>query len=65
MPTVSRRLGDYAKQGEEVFAMAHSTTVIDCREQCTKYESECMQRGKSAAKCRDDRRRCERTCIFK
>lgn len=45
--------------------MAHSTTVIDCREQCAKFESECTQRGESAAKCRDDRRRCERTCIFK
>jgi hypothetical protein len=45
--------------------MTHSTTVLDCREQCAKFEAECSRRGGSAAKCRDERRRCERTCVFK
>lgn len=45
--------------------MTHATTVIDCREQCAKFEADCLQRGESTSKCHDERRRCEKSCVFK
>jgi hypothetical protein len=45
--------------------MAHAKTVIDCREQCRKFEAECQQRGDQGSKCQEEERRCERACIFK
>ena len=45
--------------------MARTATVVDCRQQCRKMESECMDKGDSTAKCRDEARKCESACIFK